>query len=98
MDYYTRSVKEHKKNEWKVWIISRVSLETRDDLSTYYSPWVAQPCLEIAKKSPKSLWLYSKKRTVAVVSDGSAVLWLGNIGGLASLLVMEGKQLKNSEG
>ena len=91
MNYYTRSLEEHKKYQWKVWIISRVPLETREDLSTYYSPWVAQPCLEIAEDSEKAYDYTWKSRSVAVVSDGSAVLGLGNIGGLAGLPVMEGK-------
>ena len=91
MNYYTRSLEEHKKYQWKVWIISRVPLETREDLSTYYSPWVAQPCLEIAEDPEKAYDYTWKSRSVAVVSDGSAVLGLGNIGGLAGLPVMEGK-------
>lgn len=91
MNYYTRSLEEHKKHKWKVWITSRVPLETREDLSTYYSPWVAQPCLEIAEDPEKAYDYTWKSRSVAVVSDGSAVLGLGNIGGLAGLPVMEGK-------
>lgn len=91
MNYYTRSLEEHKKYQWKVWITSRVPLETREDLSTYYSPWVAQPCLEIAEDPEKAYDYTWKSRSIAVVSDGSAVLWLGNIGGLAGLPVMEGK-------
>lgn len=91
MNYYTRSLEEHKKYQWKVWITSRVPLETREDLSTYYSPWVAQPCLEIAEDPGKAYDYTWKSRSVAVVSDGSAVLGLGNIGGLAGLPVMEGK-------
>ena len=91
MNYYSRSLEEHKKYQWKVWITSRVPLETREDLSTYYSPWVAQPCLEIAEDPEKAYDYTWKSRSVAVVSDGSAVLGLGNIGGLAGLPVMEGK-------
>ena len=91
MNYYTRSLEEHKKHKWKVWITSRVPLETREDLSTYYSPGVAQPCLEIAEDPEKAYDYTWKSRSVAVVSDGSAVLGLGNIGGLAGLPVMEGK-------
>ncbi len=66
-------------------------LETRDDLSTYYSPGVAQPCLEIAENPEKAYDYTWKGRSIAVVSDGTAVLGLGNIGGLAGLPVMEGK-------
>ena len=91
MNYYTRSLEEHKKYQWKVWITSRVPLETREDLSTYYSPGVAQPCLEIAEDPEKAYDYTWKSRSIAVVSDGSAVLGLGNIGGLAGLPVMEGK-------
>ncbi len=91
MNYYSRSLEEHKKYQWKVWITSRVPLETREDLSTYYSPWVAQPCLEIAEDPEKAYDYTWKSRSVAVVSDWSAVLGLGNIGGLAGLPVMEGK-------
>ena len=72
-------------------MISRVPLNTREDMSTYYSPGVAQPCLEI-EKNPELAYDYTwKGRTIAVVSDGSAVLGLGNIWGLAGLPVMEGK-------
>lgn len=91
MNYYTRSLEEHKKYRGKVAVTSRVPLDTKEDLSTYYSPGVAQPCLEIAQ-NPDSAYDYTwKSRSVAVVSDGSAVLGLGNIGGLAGLPVMEGK-------
>ena len=90
-NYYTRSLEEHKKYKGKVEMISRVPLNTREDMSTYYSPGVAQPCLEI-EKNPELAYDYTwKGRTIAVVSDGSAVLGLGNIWGLAGLPVMEGK-------
>ncbi|MBB1543455.1 MAG: NADP-dependent malic enzyme [candidate division SR1 bacterium] len=92
-NYYESSLIEHKKYAGKVQVSSRVPLETRDDMSTYYSPGVAQPCLEIAK-NPESAYDYTRKgRTIAVVSDGTAVLGLGNIGGLAGLPVMEGKAI-----
>jgi len=78
-NYYTRSLEEHKKYKGKVEMISRVPLNTREDMSTYYSPGVAQPCLEI-EKNPEFAYDYTwKGRTIAVVSDGSAVLGLGNI-------------------
>lgn len=90
-DYSALSLLEHKKYQWKVSIQSLVPLESRDDLSTYYSPWVAAPCLEIAA-DPEKAYDYTRKwRTIAVVSDGTAVLWLGNIGWLAWLPVMEWK-------
>lgn len=92
-NYYEISLLEHKKYAGKVQISSRVPLESREDMSTYYSPWVAQPCLEIAK-NPDTAYDYTRKgRTIAVVSDGTAVLGLGNIGGLAGLPVMEGKAI-----
>ena len=72
-------LKIHKKYKGKVEMISRVPLNTREDMSTYYSPGVAQPCLEI-EKNPELAYDYTwKGRTIAVVSDGSAVLGLGNI-------------------
>ena len=90
-NYYEQALIEHKKYAGKVEVSSRVPLETRDDMATYYSPGVAQPCLEIAK-NPDTAYDYTRKgRTIAVVSDGTAVLGLGNIGGLAWLPVMEGK-------
>ena len=90
-NYYEQALIEHKKYAGKVEVSSRVPLETRDDMATYYSPGVAQPCLEIAK-NPDAAYDYTRKgRTIAVVSDGTAVLGLGNIGGLAWLPVMEGK-------
>lgn len=90
-NYSELSIIEHKKYQWKVWIHSLVPLETRDDLATYYSPWVAAPCLEIAADPEKAYDYTWKGRTIAVISDGSAVLWLGNIGWLAWLPVMEWK-------
>lgn len=93
MNYYTRSLEQHKAHQGKVEITSRVPLTNREDMATYYSPGVAQPCLEIAQ-NPESAYDYTRKgRTIAVISDGTAVLWLGNIGGLAGLPVMEGKAI-----
>ncbi len=91
MDYKKRALEKHKYYKGKVAISSKVPLENKDDLSTYYSPWVAQPCLEIAS-NPELAYDYTwKSNSVAVVSDWSAVLGLGNIWWLASLPVMEGK-------
>jgi len=93
MDYYKESLKMHEENKGKWAMVSKVPLETRDDLSIAYTPGVAQPCLEI-KKDPENVYKYtSKQNTVAVVSDGSAVLGLGNIGGKAAIPVMEGKAI-----
>lgn len=91
MDYYKESLKLHEKHKGKLAIVSKVPLENRDDLSLAYTPGVAQPCLEI-KNNPEEIYRYtSKGNMVAVITDGSAVLGLGNIGAKASLPVMEGK-------
>ncbi|MEX2456748.1 MAG: malic enzyme-like NAD(P)-binding protein, partial [Balneolaceae bacterium] len=90
-DYSKRSVEAHKKYGGKVGITSKMPLDTKDDLSLAYTPGVAQPCLEIAADVSKAYDYTWKQNTVAVVSDGSAVLGLGNIGPEASLPVMEGK-------
>ena len=90
---YEQSLLQHKKYKWKLAIHSKVPLDTRQDLSTFYSPWVAAPCLEI-QKNPDAAYDYTwKNNSVAIVSDGTAVLGLGNIGGLAGLPVMEGKAI-----
>lgn len=91
MDYQARSLEEHEKYHGKLAVASKVPLATRDDLATYYSPGVAAPCLAIAK-NPEDAYRYTRKsNSVAIVSDGTAVLGLGNIGGLAWLPVMEWK-------
>jgi malate dehydrogenase (oxaloacetate-decarboxylating) len=91
MDYYSESIKMHKKFQGKLETVSRVTVVTRDDLSLAYSPGVAEPCREIAADKSKVYDYTLKGRTVAVISDGSAVLGLGNIWPEASLPVMEGK-------
>jgi len=91
MDYFEAALARHRETKGKIEVRSRMRLESVDDLSIAYTPGVARPCEEIAKH-PSSAWdLTWKGRTVAVVSDGSAVLGLGNLGGMASLPVMEGK-------
>ncbi|MBF0913807.1 NAD-dependent malic enzyme [Candidatus Gracilibacteria bacterium] len=91
MDYFKESLKLHERLQGKIDFISKAELKTKDDLSLAYSPGVAEPCREIAK-DPENAYKYTiKANTVAVISDGSAVLGLGNIGGLAGLPVMEGK-------
>ena len=93
MDYYKESLKLHEERKGKWAMISKVPLETKDDLSLAYTPGVAQPCLEI-QKDPEKIYTYTaKQNTVAIVSDGSAVLGLGNIGGKAAVPVMEGKAI-----
>ncbi len=91
MDYYKESLRLHEENKGKVEVMSKVKVENKDDLSLAYTPGVAQPCIEI-NKNPEDVYRYtSKGNLVAVISDGSAVLGLGNIGGHAAIPVMEGK-------
>lgn len=93
MDYNQLSLQKHLEYRWKLAVQSKVPLTTREDLSTYYTPWVAQPCRQIAK-NPELAYDYTRKNnSVAVVSDGTAVLWLGNIWWLAWLPVMEWKAI-----
>jgi len=90
-DYYAESLNLHRKHKGKIAIRSKVLVRTKDDLSIVYSPGVAAPCLAIAK-DPEAAYEYTiKSNMVAVITDGSAVLGLGNIGPLAALPVMEGK-------
>ena len=91
MDYKQESLRRHARWKGKIEVVPRCELNTRDDLSTAYTPGVAQPCLEIAADPNKSYDYTRRGNLVAVVSDGSAVLGLGNIGGLAGMPVMEGK-------
>lgn len=91
LDIYERSVQEHLRHHGKIAVRSNMRLDSQDDLSLAYTPGVARPCEEIAKCPEKAWDLTWKGRTVAVVSDGSAVLGLGDIGPSASLPVMEGK-------
>lgn len=93
MDYYKESLKMHEDNKGKMAVVSKVRVENKDDLSTAYTPGVAEPCRKI-HENPEDVYKYTNKSNiVAVVSDGSAVLGLGNIGGLASIPVMDGKSL-----
>ncbi|MDD2891892.1 MAG: NADP-dependent malic enzyme [Candidatus Gracilibacteria bacterium] len=90
-NYFEESLAFHLKHHGKLETISKTPLNTREDLSLAYTPGVAAPCLAI-EKNPEDAYLYTlKSNTVAVISDGSAVLGLGNIGALAGLPVMEGK-------
>ncbi|MDF2840465.1 MAG: NAD-dependent malic enzyme [Clostridia bacterium] len=91
MSIYDESLKFHEEKRGKIEVISRVEVDTAHSMSLAYTPGVAQPCLEI-QKDPDKAYLYTRKwNTIAVVSDGTAVLGLGDIGPLASLPVMEGK-------
>lgn len=91
IDYSIKAIDAHAQWGGKIEVISRVKIENKDDLSTAYTPGVAAPCLEI-KKDPDLSYKYTRRHNlVAVISDGSAVLGLGNIGSLAGMPVMEGK-------
>jgi malate dehydrogenase (oxaloacetate-decarboxylating) len=91
MNYSEEALKQHKEKQGKWAITSLMPLETKDDLSVAYTPGVAAPCEAIAA-NPDDAYLYTMKgRTVAVVSDGTSVLGLGDIGPMAGLPVMEGK-------
>lgn len=93
MDYYKESLIMHEKHKGKMAVSSKVSVKNKDDLSTAYTPGVAEPCRQIAA-NPEDVYRYTNKsNTVAVISDGSAVLGLGNIGGKAAIPVMDGKSL-----
>jgi malate dehydrogenase (oxaloacetate-decarboxylating) len=93
MNYYEASLKMHEEHKGKMETVGKVSVKNRDDLSTAYTPGVAEPCRRI-KANPDDVYRYTNKgNTVAVVSDGSAVLGLGNIGPAAAIPVMDGKAL-----
>ncbi|MCQ2387218.1 MAG: NAD-dependent malic enzyme [Clostridia bacterium] len=91
MDYLKESLKLHEKWKGKIEVVSKVKVENRQDLSLAYTPGVAKPCLEIQKDYQKSFTLTGRGNTVAVITDGTAVLGLGDIGPEAGMPVMEGK-------
>ncbi|WP_297630317.1 NADP-dependent malic enzyme [uncultured Clostridium sp.] len=93
MNFFEESLKVHEAKKGKIEVVSKLKVETRDDLSIAYSPGVAEPCRMI-KENKEDVYKYtSKGNMVAVVTDGSAVLGLGNIGPEAGLPVMEGKAI-----
>ncbi|MDO8970799.1 MAG: NADP-dependent malic enzyme [Saprospiraceae bacterium] len=93
IDYYQASLELHEKNKGKISVRGKMPVNTKDDLATVYSPGVAAPC-EAIRDNVAEVYRYTiKSNTVAVVSDGSAVLGLGNIGPEAAIPVMEGKAM-----
>lgn len=91
MDIREESLKKHYEWRGKIEVVSRVKVESREDLSLAYTPGVAQPCLEIRDDVNKSWELTRRSNLVAVITDGTAVLGLGDIGPEAGMPVMEGK-------
>ena len=91
MDISAESLELHRKLKGKLEVVSRYPIRTREDLSLAYTPGVAAPCLEIQKDPAQSFALTRRQNMVAVITDGSAVLGLGNIGPEAGMPVMEGK-------
>lgn len=92
-DYNQLALELHEKNQGKIEVVSKVEVKTRDDLSTAYTPGVAEPCRKIRDNADDVYKYTAKGNLVAVVSDGSAVLGLGNIGAKAAIPVMEGKSI-----
>ncbi len=91
MDYAKESLRLHESWQGKIEVVSKVPLGSREDLSLAYTPGVAQPCLEIKQDPSRSYDLTRRHNLCAVITDGSAVLGLGNIGPEAGMPVMEGK-------
>ena len=91
MDYAKESLRLHEAWKGKIEVVATVPVASKDDLSLAYTPGVAQPCLEIQKDPGKSYELTRRHNLCAVITDGSAVLGLGDIGPEAGMPVMEGK-------
>ena len=93
MNYRELSLKKHQELKGKIEMVSRAEVKSKDDLAILYSPGVAEPCLEIQKDKKLSYTYTRRHNTIAVITDGSAVLGLGNIGPEAGMPVMEGKAI-----
>ncbi len=93
MDYNKLALEMHEQHKGKIEVISKVAVKTREDLSTAYTPGVAEPCRKIRDEKSEVYRYTSKGNLVAVVSDGTAVLGLGDIGPEAAMPVMEGKAI-----
>lgn len=93
MDFNELALKMHEENHGKISVISKVKVENRDDLSTAYTPGVAEPCRKIHANEDDVYRYTAKGNLIAVVSDGTAVLGLGDIGPKAAMPVMEGKSI-----
>ena len=93
MDFNELALKLHEENRGKISVVSKVKVENRDDLSTAYTPGVAEPCRKIHANENDVYRYTSKGNLIAVVSDGTAVLGLGDIGPKAAMPVMEGKAI-----
>ena len=93
MDYNELALKMHEEHKGKIEVVSKVKVEDRDDLSTAYTPGVAEPCRKIRDNREEVYRYTAKGNLVAVVSDGTAVLGLGDIGPEAAMPVMEGKSI-----
>lgn len=92
-DIYTESVELHEKYQGKLEVYSKVPIKNRHDLSLAYTPGVGEVCREIARDKNLAYKYTLKANTIAIVTDGSRVLSLGNVGGAAAIPVMEGKAL-----
>ncbi|MFA5132051.1 MAG: NADP-dependent malic enzyme [Candidatus Paceibacterota bacterium] len=90
-DYNKEALELHKKHHGKIGLVTKVPMNDRDDLSRAYTPGVAEVCREIARDPSLAREYTLKRNTVAIISDGSAILGLGNLGALAAIPVMEGK-------
>ena len=93
MDYGAEAIKRHRASRGKISIASKMAVETLEDLSIAYTPGVAAVCMAIAEDQTESYHLTNRGNMIAVVTDGSAVLGLGNIGAEAAMPVMEGKSI-----